>query len=56
MWESKKRTLTGETIVELVTLVAEEIDAMAGEQYGRLEVIRAELSDVRKARKRKIPG
>ena len=32
----------------LVTLVAEEIDAMAGELSGRLEVIEAELSDVRK--------
>ena len=32
----------------LVTLVAEEIDAMAGELSGRLEVIEAELSDVKK--------
>ena len=32
----------------LVQLVAEEIDAMAGELSGRLEVIEAELSDVRK--------
>ena len=32
----------------LVTLVAEEIDAIAGEMSGRLEVIEAELSDVRK--------
>ena len=32
----------------LVTLVAEEIDAMAGELSGRLEVVEAELSDVRK--------
>ena len=32
----------------LVTLVAEEIDAMAGELAGRLEVVEAELSDVRK--------
>ena len=32
----------------LVTLVAEEIDAMAGELSGRLEVIEAELGDVRK--------
>ena len=38
----------GETIIELVTLVAEEIDAMAGEMSGRLEVIDAELGDVRK--------
>ena len=40
--------LTEETIVELVTLVAEEIDAMASELAGRLEVIDAELLDVRK--------
>ena len=32
----------------LVQLVAEEIDAMAGELSGRLEVVEAELSDVRK--------
>ena len=44
----KERILTEETIVELVTLVAEEIDAMAGELSGRLEVIDAELGDVRK--------
>ena len=44
----RERILTEETIVELVTLVAEEIDAMAGELAGRLEVIEAELSDVRK--------
>ena len=31
-----------------MTLVAEEIDAMAGELAGRLEVIEAELEDVRK--------
>ena len=31
-----------------MTLVAEEIDAMAGELAGRLEVIEAELGDVRK--------
>ena len=37
-----------ETIVALVTLVAEEIDAMAGDLSGRLEVIQAELGDVRK--------
>ena len=29
-------------------MVAEEIDAMAGELSGRLEVVEAELSDVRK--------
>ena len=35
----RERILTEETIVELVTLVAEEIDAMAGELAGRVEVI-----------------
>ena len=44
----RERILTEETIVELVTLVAEEIDAMAGELSGRLEVIEAELGDVRR--------
>ena len=44
----RERILTEETIVELVTLVAEEIDAMAGDLSGRLEVIEAELGDVRK--------
>ena len=44
----RERILTEETIVELVTLVAEEIDAMAGELAGRLEVVDAELGDVRK--------
>ena len=44
----RERILTEETIVELVKLVAEEIDAMAGELAGRLEVIDAELADVRK--------
>ena len=44
----KERILTEETIVELVTPVAEEIDAMAGELSGRLEVIDAELGDVKK--------
>ena len=44
----RERILTEETIVELVTLVAEEIDAMAGELAGRLEVIEAELGDVRR--------
>ena len=39
----RDRILTEETIVELVTLVAEEIDAMAGELSGRLDVIDAEL-------------
>ena len=44
----RERILNEETIVALVTLVAEEIDAMAGELAGRLEVVEAELSDVRK--------
>ena len=44
----RERILTEETIVELVKLVAEEIDAMAGELAGRLDVIDAELGDVRK--------
>ena len=44
----RERILNEETIVELVTLVAEEIDAMAGELSGRLEVVEAELGDVRK--------
>ena len=44
----RDRILTEVTIVELVTLVAEEIDAMAGELAGRLEVVEAELGDVRK--------
>ena len=44
----RERILNEETIVALVTLVAEEIDAMAGELAGRLGVIEAELSDVRK--------
>ena len=35
--------LTDETITELVTLVAEEIDAMAGEFSGRLKAIEVEL-------------
>ena len=44
----RERILNEETIVALVQLVAEEIDAMAGELAGRLEVVEAELSDVRK--------
>ncbi len=42
----KERILTDETITELVTLVAEEIDAMASEIAGRLQPIDAELADV----------
>ena len=44
----RDRILNEETIVALVQLVAEEIDAMAGELAGQLEVVEAELSDVRK--------
>ena len=44
----RERILTEETIVELVTLVAEEIDAMAGELAGRVEAVEGELADVRK--------
>ena len=44
----KERILTDEVITELVTLVAEEVDAMAGEMAGRLETIDAELADVSK--------
>ena len=43
----RERILTEATIVELVTLVAEEIDAMAGELAGRLAAIDAELADMR---------
>ena len=42
----RERILTEETITELVTLVAEEIDNLAGEVNGRLTAISAELSDV----------
>ena len=42
----RERILTEETITELVTLVAEEIDALAGEVNDRLTTINSELSDV----------
>ncbi|MYC37605.1 MAG: recombinase family protein [Chloroflexi bacterium] len=42
----RERILTEETITELVTLVAEEIDALAGEVNGRLTAINSELYDV----------
>ena len=42
----RERLLTEETITELVTLVAEEIDNLAGEVNGRLTVINSELTDV----------
>ena len=41
------RILNDETITELVVLVAEEIDALAGELDGQLQAVEAELSDVR---------
>ncbi|MYA00910.1 MAG: recombinase family protein [Chloroflexi bacterium] len=44
----KERILTDETITELVTLVAEEVDQVAGELGGKLEAIEGELADVRK--------
>ena len=40
----RERILNEETIVVLVTMVAEEIDAMAGELAGRLDAIEVELS------------
>ena len=42
----RDRILTEETITELVTLVAEEIDNLAGEINGSLKAIEAELRDV----------
>ena len=42
----RERILTEATIIELVTLVAEEIDALAGELAGRLAAVDAELADV----------
>ncbi len=42
----KARILNDATITELVTLVAEEIDAVAGEVAGRQATIEAELADV----------
>ena len=42
----RERILTEETITELVTLVAEEIDNLACEVNGRLTAINSELSDV----------
>ena len=44
----RERILNEETITALVTLVAEEIDTMAGELSGSLEVVEAELGDVRR--------
>ena len=42
----RERILTDETITKLVMLVAEEVDAMAGERGDRLKAIEAELADV----------
>ena len=42
----RERILTEETITDLVTMVAEEIDNVAGEVNGRLTAISSELSDV----------
>ena len=42
----RERILSNETTVELVTLVAEEVDALTGEFGGRLKAIEAELADV----------
>ena len=42
----RERILTDATITELVTLVAEEIDAVAGEVAERLQAVAAELADV----------
>ena len=44
----RERILNEETIIELVTLVAEEVDAMAGELAGKVQVIEGELVDVRR--------
>ena len=41
------RILNDQTITELVVLVAEEIDALAGELGGQLQAVEAELADVR---------
>ena len=42
----RERILTDETITELVTLLAEEVDSLAGDLGGRLKAIEAELEDV----------
>ena len=41
------RILNDQTITELVVLVAEEIDVLAGELGGQLQAVEAELADVR---------
>ena len=42
----RERILTDETITELVAMVAEEIDTLAGELNNQLQVVEAERSDV----------
>ena len=42
----RERILTDETITDLVTLLAEEIDTLAGELSSQLQAIEAELADV----------
>ena len=42
------RILNEQTIIQLVQLVAEEIDAMAAELAGQVEAVEAELADVRR--------
>ena len=44
----EERILTDETITELVTGLAEEVDQVAGELGGKLEAVEGELADVRK--------
>ena len=44
----RERILTHETIVYLITLAAEEIDALSGELAGKVRVIEGQLDDVRK--------
>ncbi|MCY3734730.1 MAG: recombinase family protein [Chloroflexi bacterium] len=41
------RILNDETITELVVLIAEEIDSLAGELGGQLHAVEAEMADVR---------
>ena len=52
----RERILTEETITELVTLVAEEVDNLAGEVNGRLTAINSELSDVGDPVGEPLPG
>ena len=43
----RDQILTDETITELIVLVAEDIDALASELGGQLQVVEAELADIR---------